>query len=164
MASPLVARLRMTDSSISPADGSAGPTRGVLRATASARASGISLLDGLLTVASVDVHGASQTDGRPGGASSRAVVDIEGVTAAGTTFDVRAGALVVGDRELPLDGGAAQAFLRTVSAALGPSLGSDPGTPVTAHGRMTTVAAIAVNTIDGAGRRDSTRRCYVCAL
>ncbi len=32
----------------------------------------------------------------------------------------------------------------------------------TAHGRMTTVAAMAVNNIVGAGRRDGTNRCYVC--
>ena len=36
------------------------------------------------------------------------------------------------------------------------------GVRSTAHGSITTVAAIAVNSSDGAGRRHSTARCYVC--
>ena len=39
---------------------------------------------------------------------------------------------------------------------------SSPGSPLIAHGSITTVAAIAVNNIDGAGRRHGTDRCYVC--
>ena len=39
---------------------------------------------------------------------------------------------------------------------------SSPGSPLIAHGSITTVAAIAVNSSDGAGRRHGTARCYVC--
>ena len=39
---------------------------------------------------------------------------------------------------------------------------SSPGRPLIAHGSITTVAAIAVNNSDGAGRRHGTDRCYVC--
>ena len=45
----------------------------------------------------------------------------------------------------------------------GPGEGSRcPAGEPTANGRMTTVAAIAVNNVVGAERRDGTNRCYVC--
>lgn len=113
--------LDIVDAGTGFADGLAGPDEGVLRSTASASSSGVSLLGGVVTVDSVRVRGASSTDGQPGGATTEASVDLEGISIAGTTFDLRAGSLVVAGQELPLDGGAADAFLAGLSAALAPT-------------------------------------------
>lgn len=99
----------------------AGPVQGTLSAVASARAGGVSILDGLVRVDEVIARGESHTDGRPGGATTSASVDLVGVSVAGTRFDVRGGDLVVDGQTLPADGGAAQATLRALSAALAPS-------------------------------------------
>ncbi len=103
------------------ADATAGPVQGVLSTVATARAEDVSILDGLIEVDAVVAHGASRTDGRPGGATTEAVVDLVGVSVAGTRFDLRGGDLVVDGEPLPLGGSAAQSVLRSVSAALAPS-------------------------------------------
>lgn len=103
------------------ADASAGPVEGVLSATASARATGVSILDGLVRVDAVIATGTSRTDGTPGGASTEATVDLVGVEAGGVRFDLRGGDLVVDGTTLPVGGSAATALLQAVSAALAPS-------------------------------------------
>jgi hypothetical protein len=103
------------------ADGQAGPVEGLLSATASAKASGISILDGLIEVDSVVSSGRSQTTGKPGGGATTATVDVLGVSVAGVRFDVRGGDLVVDGTALPVGGSAASAVLRGISQALAPS-------------------------------------------
>lgn len=103
------------------AHATAGPVRGLLSASASARTKHVSILDGLIEVESVVARGASHTDGRAGGARTEASVDLLGVSAGGTRFDVRDGDLLIDGERLPLDGAAARAVLRSVRAALAPS-------------------------------------------
>lgn len=103
------------------AEADAGPSQGVLRASASAQASGIEILDGLITIDSVVARGASFTDGQPGGASTDASVDLIGVSIAGVGFDLRGGDIVVSGQHLPLGGSAAQSLLRTVAGLLAPT-------------------------------------------
>lgn len=103
------------------ADASAGPVQGVLGASASAQASGVSILGGLITVDGIRASGSSHTDGTPGGASTTATVDLIGVEVAGVRFDLRGGDLVVDGTTLPVGGSAASALLRSISAALAPS-------------------------------------------
>lgn len=101
--------------------GSAGPDEGVLSATASASASEVSILGGLIRVDSISARGASHTNGKAGGATTEAFVDLSGVSVAGTRFDLRDGDLVVDGTPLPVGGSAAGAVLKTVSQALAPS-------------------------------------------
>jgi hypothetical protein len=103
------------------ADASAGPVQGVLSATASAKATAVSILDGVLEVDSVVAKGASHTNGEAGGGATEATVDLHGVSLAGVRFDIRGGDLVVDGTPLPIGGSAASAFLRGVRAALAPS-------------------------------------------
>jgi len=103
------------------ADGAAGPVDGVLSATATAKATAVSILDGLIEVDTVVATGGSRTDGQPGQARSEATVDLLGVSAGGVRFDVRDGDLVVDGTTLPIGGRAASAFIDTVTAALAPS-------------------------------------------
>jgi hypothetical protein len=49
-------------------------------------------------------------------------------------------------------------WVRTVSSAMAWSSSPPPGRPPTAHGTITTVAAMAVNRIVGVGRRGDTSR------
>jgi len=103
------------------AEAQAGPSRGVLSATASARASDISILDGLIEIESVVAHGASRTNGEPGGASTEASVDLVGVSVAGVRFDIRGGDIVVAGTKVPLAGSAVRSLLSTVSGLLAPT-------------------------------------------
>lgn len=102
-------------------DAETGPDNGVLTATASARASGVSILDGLLRVDEVIAHGESVTDGSRDGARTDASVDLVGVSVAGLRFDVRAGEIVVNGDVLPAGGSAVRDLLRAVRTALVPS-------------------------------------------
>lgn len=102
-------------------DGAAGPVRGLLSATASAKATAVSILDGVVEVDSVIATGASHTNGEAGGATTEATVDLTGISLAGLRFDLRDGDVVVDGTPLPIGGSAASAFLRGVSAALEPS-------------------------------------------
>jgi hypothetical protein len=103
------------------ADGRGGPVDGVLHSAAAARISDVSILDGLVTVDSIEAHGASRTDGKPGGGASEASVDLTGVSIGGVSFDLRDGDLVVGGTRLPVGGSAAQAVIEQAAAALAPS-------------------------------------------
>ena len=58
---------------------------------------------------------------------------------------------------------AGQGLLRELWCGRATSLSSPtPGMPKIAIGNTTAVAAMAVNSIDGSGRRHDTDRCYVC--
>jgi hypothetical protein len=103
------------------ADALAGPVDGVLSSSASAGATGVSILDGLIRVDAVTARGQSHTDGTAGGAASLAAIDLTGVTVAGTRFDLRNGDLVVNGTSLPAGGSAAASFIATLTAALAPS-------------------------------------------
>ena len=103
-------------------DATAGPVDGVLAAEASARASGISILDGVVTVESVQSRGRSATTGQPGGATTEAIVDVTGITVAGgLTFDLTGGEIAFGAFAVPIDSEAGRAVLAAASAALAPS-------------------------------------------
>ncbi len=103
------------------ADAAAGPAQGVLSATASAKATAVSILDGVVGVDAVIAKGASHTDGTAGGATTESTVDLVGVSLAGVRFDIRGGDVVVDGTPLPIGGSAASAFLAGVSAALAPT-------------------------------------------
>lgn len=103
------------------ADGRGGPVDGVLHSSAAARISDVSILDGVVTIDSIEAQSASRTDGKPGGGASEASVDLTGVSVADVTFDLRDGDLVVGGTRLPVGGSAAQAVIEQAAAALAPS-------------------------------------------
>lgn len=103
------------------ADATAGPVQGVLSAAASAKATAVSILEGVLEVDTIIAKGASHTDGTTGGATTEATVDLLGVSLAGVRFDIRGGDVVVDGSPLPIGGSAASAFLDAVSVALAPS-------------------------------------------
>ncbi len=68
---------------------------GRLDSGASARASGVSVLGGLLTVDEIRASSTTTLTGAPDGAATDAHVDLLGVEIAGTRFDVRNGSVVV---------------------------------------------------------------------
>jgi hypothetical protein len=103
------------------ADGFAGPHEGTMAADASASASAVSILGGIIEIESITARGRSITNGRPGGASSEASVEITGMSVAGARFDVRDGDLVVDGTALPAGSAAAGAALGALSAAVAPS-------------------------------------------
>jgi hypothetical protein len=103
------------------ADAAAGPVQGVLSATASAKATAVSILDGVVDVDSVIAKGASHTDGTAGGATTTSTVDLLGVSLAGVRFDIRGGDIVVDGTPLPIGGSAASAFLDGLSTSLAPT-------------------------------------------
>ncbi|MGV3760532.1 MAG: hypothetical protein ACO1PW_13480, partial [Actinomycetota bacterium] len=98
----------------------AGAVDGVLRASAAARVDDLSLLGGLVRVASVEAHGRSSTDGGAGGASTEAAVDVIGFSVADVSFDLRGGDLVVAGTRLPVGSDAAGVVLDQVGALLAP--------------------------------------------
>lgn len=68
---------------------------GTLESGASARAAGVSVLGGLLTVDSVEVRSATSLTGEAGEAATESLVNLIGVEVAGTRFDLRNGTVVV---------------------------------------------------------------------
>jgi hypothetical protein len=101
--------------------------KGVLDSATASRASGISILGGVIKIGSVVASGESSTNGRPGGAASRADVKISDVSAGGVNFGL-ASATVNGKEQVevtaagqtvPADSSAAKSVIDSANAAIG---------------------------------------------
>ncbi|HEX2851152.1 MAG TPA: hypothetical protein VHN98_11385 [Acidimicrobiales bacterium] len=104
----------------SAADGNARPVKNRLGSDASARASGISLAGGAITVGSVEAAGASSVTGKPGNATTDARIVVNDIVAGGVHFSVANDRLVVGGQEVAIDSAQAQSTIDAANAALKP--------------------------------------------
>ncbi|MDQ1375157.1 MAG: hypothetical protein QOJ09_2495 [Actinomycetota bacterium] len=105
----------------SAADGLARPHEGVMEGTSSARAQGVSLAGGAITIGNVQASGHSEVTGKPGGAHTESRVSITDINAGGTRFDVANDRLIVGGQQIPFVSAAAQSFIDGVNAGLAPT-------------------------------------------
>ncbi len=105
------------------------PDKGVLRASASSTAHGITLAGGAITIGSVQATGASATAGTPGSAASEADVVVSDIGVGGTTFSLaftgtganEAVTLEIAGQQLPIGDSAAKAVMAAANAALVPT-------------------------------------------
>jgi hypothetical protein len=97
------------------------PTHGALEATAATRADGISILDGAITVGSIDLSGRSRITGKRGDGLTSSRVVLNDVTAGGVTFSVADDQIVTGDQVIPVGSTAGQSFFDSVNAGLSPT-------------------------------------------
>ncbi|MDQ1403342.1 MAG: hypothetical protein QOG03_1658 [Actinomycetota bacterium] len=110
-------------------DALARPDKGVLEANTASRASGVSILGGVLTIGSVVASGRSSTDGRPGGAASRADVAISDINAGGVAFGLTSATvngkeqvqLTAGGQTVAVDSSAAKSVIDAANAAIEPN-------------------------------------------
>lgn len=100
------------------ADGGAHPASGQLLSVASARASDVQLADGAITIASVDVHGASATLGTPGTAKTESHVGLGDVTIAGVRFSLANDQVTLAGTTVPLDAASTATLVTTLNGAL----------------------------------------------
>jgi hypothetical protein len=102
----------------SAADALARPREGVMEGTSAARAQGVSLVGGAITIGNVQVSGHSEVTGAKGGQRTESRVSITDINAGGTRFDLADDRLVVGDQAMPATSAAAQSFMDNVNAGL----------------------------------------------
>jgi hypothetical protein len=100
------------------ADGGAHPASGQLVSVASARASDVQLADGAISIASVDVHGASATLGTPGTAKTESHVGLGDVTVAGVRFSLANDQVTLAGTTVPLDAASTSNLVTTLNGAL----------------------------------------------
>jgi hypothetical protein len=113
------------------ADATAAAVEGVMQGTTSARAQGIRLAGGAITVASIETSGHSEVTGKPGGQRTEAKVALTDVNAGGSRFSIANDQLLIGTNAVPVDSAAAQSFVDNVNAGLAPTrctiaLGTNP--------------------------------------
>ena len=113
---PAVATMRGVSS-----DALGRPTHGALDAAASTRADGISILEGAITVGSVDLSGHSRITGKPGAEVTTNRITLTDVTAGGVTFSIADDQIVTGDQTIPIGSTAGQSFFDAVNAGLSPT-------------------------------------------
>jgi hypothetical protein len=105
----------------SAADALARPHEGVMEGTSAARAQGVSLGAGAITIGNVQASGHSQVTGKAGGAQTESRVSITDINAAGNRFDIANDRLIVGGQQIPLPSAQAQSFFDSVNAGLAPT-------------------------------------------
>lgn len=113
------------------ADAVARPVEGVMQGTTSARAEGVNLAGGAITVASIETSGHSEVTGKPGGQRTEAKVALTDINAGGTRFSIANDQLVIAGSAVPVDSAAAQSFIDSVNDGLAPTrctiaLGTNP--------------------------------------
>ena len=107
----------------------ARPVKGVLEATTSSTATDLSILNGAITIGTVDVRGHSQITGKPGGGASTATVALTDINAGGVVFSLAStsdnGAdsvqLTAAGQTLPFDSAAGRTVVDAANAALKPT-------------------------------------------
>jgi hypothetical protein len=109
----------------------ARPVEGVMQGSTSARAKGINLAGGAITVASIETSGHSEVTGKPGGQRTEAKVALTDINAGGTRFSIANDQLLIAGSAIPVDSSAAQSFIDSVNDGLAPSrctlaLGTNP--------------------------------------
>ena len=102
------------------ADALLRPVDGVLHSDTRSWAQGVKLLDGLMTIDSIEAVGSSALTGKPNEAGSTAHVNVEGIRVPGLTFSLRDGDLVVGNAVVPTTSAAARGVLDAAKTALAP--------------------------------------------
>ena len=102
----------------SAADALIRPAKDVLGSAAAARAEGISIGGGAITIAAVEAAGRSQVSGKPGSQATESRVSISEINAGGTVFSIRDDQLVVGGQAMPLSSDGAAAVVEGVNAGL----------------------------------------------
>jgi hypothetical protein len=103
------------------ADALARPHENVMEGTTAARATGVSLGGGAITVGKIQVSGHSQVTGKPGGQQTESHVSITDINAGGTHFDLADDRLIVSGQSMPSASAAAQSFVDSVNQALAPT-------------------------------------------
>jgi hypothetical protein len=103
------------------ADALARPVENVMEGTSSARAHGVSLADGAITVADIQASGHSEVTGKPGDQKTEARVALTDISAGGSRFSIANDQLIVGGNTMALDSAPAQSFIDSVNAGLAPS-------------------------------------------
>ena len=103
------------------ADALARPREGVMEGTSSARAQGISLAAGAITIGNVQASGHSEVTGKKGGEKTESRVSVTNINAGGRRFDIAGDRLIVGDESMPASSAAGQDFIDNVNAALAPT-------------------------------------------
>jgi hypothetical protein len=107
-------------------DALAHTVKNTLDASSASRASNVSIAGGAVTIGSVVASGHSATTGQPGGASSRAAIELDDIDAGGVTFSVASAItndketvdLTVAGQTVPVDSSTAQATLAAANAAI----------------------------------------------
>lgn len=110
------------------ADAFASPVHDLLTSSTEARATGLSILGGVLKIGSVKAVGHSQTTGQPGGAQSSAQVVVSDIAVAGQTFSVSTGTVngkematvTAGTSTVPADSPQGQSVIDSANNSLKP--------------------------------------------
>jgi hypothetical protein len=105
----------------SAADALARPREGVMEGTSSARAQGVSLAAGAITIGNVQASGHSEVTSKKGGEKTESRVSVTDVRVAGRRFDLAGDRLIVGDESMPASSAEGQSFIDNVNAALAPT-------------------------------------------
>lgn len=105
----------------SAADALARPREGVMEGTSSARAQGVSLAAGAITVGNVQAFGHSEVTSKKGGEKTESRVSLSDVRVAGRRFDLAGDRLIVGDESMPASSEEGQRFVDNINAALAPT-------------------------------------------
>jgi hypothetical protein len=105
----------------SAADALARPHEGVMEGTSAARAQGVSLAGGALTIGSIQASGHSEVTGAKGGQRTESRVAINDISAGGVRFSLSNDRLVVGDQSYPAASTEAQSVIDGVNAGLAPT-------------------------------------------
>lgn len=114
------------------ADALIRPVKNVLESTTGARAEGISIAGGAITIAAVEAAGESRVSGKPGDEATAARVSLSDVVAGDSRFAIEDGQLIIGGQGVPVDSAAARQALDGVNEGLAGSgcridLVSSPG-------------------------------------
>jgi hypothetical protein len=99
-------------------DALARPVTGAVNATSATRAAGLSILDGAITVAGVELSGASRITGTAGEQTTSSRITLHDVSAGGVTFSIADDQLIIAGQSLPVGSPAAQAVFDSVNAGL----------------------------------------------
>jgi len=102
------------------ADGLMRPIEGVVRSDVAARAEGVSLLNGVITIGAVIADSSSSARGEKGSAASTSRIAVNDVVAAGQRFSIASDKLIIGGTSVPLASDQADAFFKTLNASLKP--------------------------------------------
>ena len=110
-------------------DALARPDKDTLSATTQSRASGISVLGGVLKIGSVLASGDSSTTGKPGGGKSTASIAVSDINAGGVDFSLASAShegkesfdITAAGQTVPIDSSAGKSVIDAANAAIGPN-------------------------------------------